>query len=131
VATLTDEELTRLVMEDAAVAATTAAEDERERYRRDCLRAAARLDADTVHTTLMRAVVSLRPSEFLDEVLLPLLQEVGDRWHTGELSPAQEHVVSMSARRVVMWLIDAYDSEPGAPVVLITTVRASCTSLER
>lgn len=122
VASLTDEELTRLAVEDAALSQATQSADERERYRRESLRAAMRLDADTVHTTLMRAVVSLRPAEFLEEVLLPLLQEVGDRWHAGELSPAQEHVVSMSARRVVLWLIDAYDSEPTAPVVLVTTV---------
>jgi MerR family transcriptional regulator, light-induced transcriptional regulator len=125
VAALPSPELERLVAAEAAEAATQPArpaERAAEGYRARCLAAAERLDGDTVHATLMRAMVSLRPQEFMTEVLMPLLHEVGERWHEGRLSPAQEHVVSMSARRVVSWLLDAYDVSGPAPVAVVTTV---------
>jgi MerR family transcriptional regulator, light-induced transcriptional regulator len=122
VALLPREQLERLVAEDVRASeqrpqAAAAAE-----YRSRCLVAAERLDGEAVHGALMRAVVSLRPTEFLGEVLMPLLREVGDRWHAGRMTPAQEHVVSMSARRVVSWLLDAYDAPAESPLLLVTTV---------
>jgi MerR family transcriptional regulator, light-induced transcriptional regulator len=114
-------ELQRLVSEDARAAVVPERSDV-ESYRSRCLAAAERLDGEAVHAALMRAVVSLRPAEFLEEVLMPLLREVGERWHEGTLSPAQEHVVSVSARRVVTWLVDAYEAPAEAPVLLVTTV---------
>jgi MerR family transcriptional regulator, light-induced transcriptional regulator len=122
VAELTAAELARLVEEDEPVEAVGPVGGDVQRYVRQCLSAAERMDGEEVHATLMRAVVSLRPAEFLDEVLTPLLHEVGERWHGGRLGPAQEHVVSVAARRVVTWLLDAYEAPEGAPVLLVTTV---------
>jgi MerR family transcriptional regulator, light-induced transcriptional regulator len=122
VADLSLAELERLVAQDLSVAVPRAYPNGTGTYRERCLAAAERLDGEAVYATLMRAVVSLRPAEFLDEVLMPLLQEVGERWHSGRLGPAQEHVVSVAARRVVTWLVDAYEAPVGAPVALVTTV---------
>ncbi|HSJ25947.1 MAG TPA: MerR family transcriptional regulator [Longimicrobiales bacterium] len=121
------EDLRRLVVEDAQQAAAGAVVDRAggngtAGYVARSLAAAARLDGEAVHGTLMRAVVSLRPAEFLDEVLMPLLREVGERWHAGAFSPAQEHVVSVASRRVVTWLVDAYESPEDGPLLLVTTV---------
>jgi methanogenic corrinoid protein MtbC1 len=52
----------------------------------------------------------------------PLLEEVGARWHRGELGPAQEHLVSVAVRRVLGWLLDTYEPGAGAPVVVATTL---------
>ncbi|HSJ09412.1 MAG TPA: MerR family transcriptional regulator [Longimicrobiales bacterium] len=91
-------------------------------YRSASLAAGERLDGDAVYGALMRALVSLRPGEFLGEVLLPLLRDVGERWNAGRLGPAQEHVVSVAVRRVLTWLLDAYEPAPDAPVLVLTTV---------
>jgi MerR family transcriptional regulator, light-induced transcriptional regulator len=121
VASLPTAELERLAAEDVQ-APVPAPQESGEWYRSRCIAAAERLDGDAVHATLMRAVVSLRPVEFMDDVLLPLLREVGELWHGGRLGPAQEHVVSVAARRVVTWLVSAYEAPAGSPVVLVTTV---------
>jgi MerR family transcriptional regulator, light-induced transcriptional regulator len=121
VAPLPTAELERLAAEDVQ-APGPAPQEVGAWYRSRCIAAAERLDGDTVYATLMRAVVSLRPVEFMDEVLLPLLREVGELWHEGRLGPAQEHVVSVAARRVVTWLLSAYEAPAGSPVVLVTTV---------
>jgi MerR family transcriptional regulator, light-induced transcriptional regulator len=90
-------------------------------YVRAALTAGEDLDGEAVHAVLMRGVVSLRPMEFLDGVVRPLLHEVGDRWHAGRLGPAQEHVVSTAVRRVLTWLLDAYETVADAPVLVVTT----------
>jgi methanogenic corrinoid protein MtbC1 len=129
VADLSDAELRSLSEEDEAGAEEAGSgvpDEERARseagaFRVACLAAAERMDGDGVYATLMRAVVSLRPSEFLDDVLAPVLHEVGERWHAGRLGPSHEHVVSGAARRVLGWLLDAYETAPGAPLLVATT----------
>src|SRR5690606_6758580 len=74
-----------------------------------------------VHAALMRAVVSLRPREFMDQVLLPVLHEIGERWHEGSIGPAHEHAVTQAAQRVLFWLLGAYEAGADAPVLLATT----------
>jgi len=122
VAQLSDAELEQLAGEDVAAAHERPQPTAAEGYRAKCIAAAERLDGEGVHAVLLRAIVAMRPAEFLEEVLMPLLYEVGQLWHRGRLSAAQEHVVSIAARRAVQWLLDAYEAAPDAPVALITTV---------
>jgi MerR family transcriptional regulator, light-induced transcriptional regulator len=86
-----------------------------------CLEAAERMDTAALNRSLMRAAVSLRPGEFLGDVLIPLLHEVGDRWHAGRLGPAQEHAVSETVRRALWWVMEAYAEEEAGPVLIATT----------
>ena len=44
------------------------------------------------------------------EVMQPLLVEVGERWHSGELSVADEHYVTNFLLRKLFTLLNAYDS---------------------
>jgi len=41
----------------------------------------------------------------IEEVYLPLLREVGDRWHTGEVTVAQEHFVSAYCREQLIAIL--------------------------
>lgn len=125
VATLPDEELSSLAAQDLVetpAAAERAAPVSPADYVQACLEAAERMDGEDVHGTLMRAVVRLRAAEFATSVVHPLLLEVGQRWHDGKLAPTQEHVVSLAVRRVLMWLLDAYEPARGAPLAVITTI---------
>jgi methylmalonyl-CoA mutase cobalamin-binding subunit len=70
----------------------------------------------------MRSVVQLNPADFVDRVIAPLLEEVGDEWHRGALSPAHEHLVSVTVRHVLAWTLDTFEASPGAPVLIVTTI---------
>jgi MerR family transcriptional regulator, light-induced transcriptional regulator len=83
--------------------------------------AAGRMDATRLSMVLTRAVVSLRPPEFISMVAVPLLESVGRAWQEGRLHPAEEHLVSTVLRRVLGWLLDATEPASGAPVLLATT----------
>jgi len=68
------------------------------------------------------AALAYAPRELVEKVLHPVLIEVGNRWHDGKLSVAQEHAVSASLRAVLTALTRTYATPVGAPVILMTTL---------
>jgi methanogenic corrinoid protein MtbC1 len=117
----------RILVETDGAAAPSAAESAggaeagAERARAAALAAGERLDGESVYTVLMKSVVALTPREFMASVLSPLLLEVGERWHAGRLGAAQEHVVSDAARRVLWWMVQAYERSDAGPLLVVTT----------
>src|SRR5690606_5716948 len=100
-----DDALAELLAQDraAGVSMVDAAPDpdhgtEVARYLGASLQAAERLDDAALHRLLLRALVSLRPLDFIEGVVEPLLYEVGERWHQGQLRPSHEHAVSIAVR---------------------------------
>jgi DNA-binding transcriptional MerR regulator len=55
------------------------------------------------------AIAMLPARNLVDEVLSPLLREVGERWHRGELSIAQERLVTTCVRRHIGLVLETYD----------------------
>jgi MerR family transcriptional regulator, light-induced transcriptional regulator len=122
VASLPLTELERQAEADVRAAGSMGPSAQAEEWRSQVVAAGERMDGARAYASLLRAAVSLRPLEYLSDVLLPVLVEVGEKWHARELSPAQEHVVSAAARRVLSWQIDAYVPPPDAPMLLTGTV---------
>lgn len=58
-------------------------------------------DRRRVLATARRAARELGPWELLSGVLAPLQREVGEAWHSGEATMAQEHGVTRAMRQVV------------------------------
>jgi len=87
-----------------------------------CVAAAEVLDDGRLHSLLQRAVVRMRPQAFVTEVAGPLLRRVGELWHEGEWTPAQEHLVSVTVRRALQFMLSSYASEPDAPLLVTTTL---------
>jgi len=85
------------------------------------LRATRRLDAAELQTTLERAAVTLGVPEFLDEVVAPVLEEIGRGWRERSVSVAQEHLATAVFRRVLGWLLGVYEIEGAAPRLVVAT----------
>lgn len=79
--------------------------DQVARWRQEVLVAAERLDQQAVERVLDEAMASLPPVAFFEEVLAPLQREVGERWHQGLLTVAEEHLVTQAARQRVLALL--------------------------
>ncbi len=75
------------------------------RWRDDILLAAQRLDQPGIEATLDEALRSTPPVPFYEELIAPLLREVGDRWHQGTLTVAEEHLISFAARERLISLL--------------------------
>jgi DNA-binding transcriptional MerR regulator/methylmalonyl-CoA mutase cobalamin-binding subunit len=85
------------------------------------LDAAQRFRAADCEQTLTLAIAMLPPPRLVREVLQPLLREVGERWHRGELAISQERLVSSVVRRHVALMLDAYDrTARRGPIVFAT-----------
>jgi DNA-binding transcriptional MerR regulator/methylmalonyl-CoA mutase cobalamin-binding subunit len=87
----------------------------------EALRAVRRLDADELQAVLQRAAVTLGGPLFLDEVVAPALEAVGDGWASKSLSVAQEHMSSAVFRRVLEWLVGVYRVEGEVPRLVVAT----------
>jgi DNA-binding transcriptional MerR regulator len=67
-------------------------------HRRALISAVERNEVETMGRLVDQALTLLDPSEAFTEVLSPVLVEVGERWEAGDLTVAQEHLVSTIVR---------------------------------
>lgn len=75
------------------------------RWQHEILLAAERLDQPAVERVLELASRTTGAVTLFDTLLAPLQREVGDRWHAGQLSVAQEHLVTSAVRELVVSLL--------------------------
>lgn len=86
------------------------------------LRAVQVTRVDECEQALMIAVATLPPGRLMHDVLSPLLQIIGERWRKGELSIAQEHIVTAMVRRHVALLLQTFDSCASRPGIVFATL---------
>jgi methylmalonyl-CoA mutase cobalamin-binding domain/chain len=119
-------ELEALILEDESQRAARITRPERHvsqaRYFFDAAFAAIkRLDALELDALLRRAAMQLSAATVVDEVITPLLREVGESWHRGEISPAHEHMGTAAIRRALAWMSGSAIVPSAAPTVLVAT----------
>ena len=76
--------------------------------RTDLSQALLALDASRAEAVLGEAFALFSVEDVCLQVLQPMLIEVGDRWHAGELSVAEEHYVTSFVRARLFTLLQAY-----------------------
>lgn len=79
------------------------------------------LDAARLGERLRRAESQMGVSHFLESVAAPLLRRVGDEWHAGRITPAQEHLGSSVLYDLAMQTMRAFPASRGAGRVLVAT----------
>lgn len=67
------------------------------------------------------ALATLPPVEAVRHVLSPLINQVGERWHRGELGVAQEHLLSASVERLLLVVIHTHLRAARGPVIIFGT----------
>jgi len=90
-------------------------------YLQGAVRAVELLDTSRLEGVLRQAALTLPVSALTDQVIAPLLTEVGNRWHQGLMRPAQEHLASAAARRILSWIASQAPVPPDAPGIVVTT----------
>lgn len=131
VAKLPTEKLVELVRElggDAAPAPRTAGDEvpsaaslAPEVHLEACVEAVERLDGTALQNALHGASIALTQPVLLDDVVLPLMHVVGERWHSGTLRVAQEHLATAAVVAFLSGLIRASSPPAAAPVLVVTT----------
>jgi MerR family transcriptional regulator, light-induced transcriptional regulator len=89
------------------------------------LERAVALDGPGLEVELRRAATLLGLTVFLEGVVAPLFRRIGDDWHAGRLSVAQEHLATAVTGAVLARLAgavaDSPAGAPGAPLMVIAT----------
>jgi DNA-binding transcriptional MerR regulator/methylmalonyl-CoA mutase cobalamin-binding subunit len=78
-------------------------------------------DLPALERSLNRFAAVLPPREFIFAVVLPLLTDIGDRWQSGTLRPAQEHLVSAIVRSVLGGMLRTLTRPEARPRVVFAT----------
>ncbi len=116
VATLSAEELAELVRGDASARlGERSAGVSVDRLFEQALE----LDGPALEESLKRAVVAQGLGRFAEHVAAPLLRRLGEGWHLGEVTPAQEHVASAAMSRV---LVGLRGGRADGPVAVVGTL---------
>ncbi len=85
------------------------------------LRAAETYDPEGCDQAIAMAFALLPLPAVVGEVLVPVLREVGDRWHQGSFTVGQERLISIAVRRQTSTVLNALNATTtGATVVFAT-----------
>lgn len=87
-----------------------------------CRKAVEDWDVSGLESTLAGASVSLSQPVWLEEVVLPLMKEIGEMWRQGSARIAQEHMATAVVRSLLGSIRASFDwSSSSAPVLVLTT----------
>lgn len=90
-------------------------------YRRQALDAVEAFDVDRLESLVRRASLKHGLPTFVDELVVPVLTDVGARWHDGDLGIAQEHMASGVFTRVLHDILEGAASKREGPAILVAT----------
>ena len=115
-----DSDARRARMQDNA--ASRESENEiREAHIDPVFRAIDTLDSLTVEALLRRSASVLGIPVFVERVAAPLCRRVGDEWHAGLLTAAQEHLTTAALQRVIATSMASMSVPDDAPAIVIGT----------
>ncbi|GLV47154.1 HTH-type transcriptional repressor CarH [Thermus sp. LT1-2-5] len=77
-------------------------------------------DLPQAEALFRRGVRLLGPEGVVREVLVPVLREIGEGWHRGEVFVSQEHLASTFLRARLQELLDLSGYPQGAPILVTT-----------
>ena len=132
VAGLSTEALTRIVDEDNAARQQRATSSDEGRAFDDrsegadavaehALGIAATLEAGELEHNLRRAAVRFGLTSFIEDVATPLLRRIGELWHAGRATIAQEHLVSSIIHDILSEAMRSMARTSGTGTMLVAT----------
>ncbi len=90
-------------------------------YIDSCLKAAKNVDQKQVEAILMQAAVVLSRPVFLNQVIEPLMNKIGDLWRAGDLKVLHEHLVSTVVRTILGGMLNTQNETPKDSTIVVTT----------
>jgi methanogenic corrinoid protein MtbC1 len=87
----------------------------------EAMRAVEDFDAAALERTLRVAAARIGPDDMIDTLMVPLLHAIGDAWHRGILTPANEHLATAVARATLTWIRERVVVPEGAPRIAVAT----------
>jgi len=90
-------------------------------YLRDFIIAIKRFDRDALESALIRASLNFARPILVEQLIIPLLKQMGELWCTGFLRIVHERCASIVLRNFLVGMLDDAGLPESAPVVVATT----------
>lgn len=87
-----------------------------------CLSAVEQLDAAMLEAEFFRAARALGRIALINDVIVPLVQKLGERWREGSLRIIHEHLASSVIRMTLDGMRNITHISPSAPHLIVTTL---------
>lgn len=87
----------------------------------ECIESIRKYDGDEFAAILNRSLVEFSQPELIENVILPLIEKVGNFWHEGWLRVSHEHFMSALIVKFLNNLSEGYNINGTAPKIIITT----------
>lgn len=88
-----------------------------------CVDAIKAYDGKTLETILLKASTKMSQPQLIENLIVPLIYEIGDLWHNGDIRIANEHLASAVIRSFLTDLLERYIYNTNAPVFISATPR--------
>ncbi|MBD3225050.1 MAG: MerR family transcriptional regulator [Caldithrix sp.] len=89
----------------------------------EALRAVRQFDAGKLEYQLLQASVVLSQPILIEQVIVPLVEHIGNLWRQGDLRIMHEHMASAVLKSYLSNLRNAYRPQGNAPSLIVTTPR--------
>lgn len=94
-----------------------------------CINAVKNLDSISLEREIYAALKEFSQPKFIDLIILPLLEKIGEMWKIGEIRIVNEHVSTAVIRKILMSLIDNNVVPLNAPVIVVATPKGQLHEL--
>jgi methanogenic corrinoid protein MtbC1 len=81
------------------------------------------LDARLATSVLSRAMLKYSAPVWIDSIVVPMMRQIGERWHDGELSPRHEHLATTVVRTLLNQMQSGVQHSLDHSIVVATPVR--------
>ncbi|MGE5496951.1 MAG: MerR family transcriptional regulator, partial [Syntrophothermus sp.] len=98
-------------------------------YLDSCKQAIREYEPFGLKNILFKALLALGQERVINELVIPLIKDVGDGWEKNEISISQEHMASSVITEFLKYIISLYHPAPGAPVVISACVQGQMHEL--
>lgn len=79
------------------------------------------MDSKSLENILVQAELNYGLNGLIENIMVPLMQEIGEGWRKGDLRISHEHLASHVIRTFLSGVLANNKNIPGAPNVLVTT----------
>ncbi len=92
-------------------------------YIASCIAAVKQFEAQALESTLFAASVAFSQPVFLEKLIVPLMQEIGEQWKAGTLRIAHEHLAAAVVRTLLGNICQGSDISASMPNLVVATPR--------
>lgn len=86
-----------------------------------CLASVMNLDSESLESSYDRAAIDMTRPALLNDVIVPLFEEIGIRWRNGSLKIINEHMATSVTRIFLLNMLRATEISNDAPKIVIAT----------